>query len=177
MQIYPPDQLADLMGSCDYLVAALPATPATRKFVSAAAIRALQPHAVFINLGRGTTVDEEALAEGASSPLFPCLSLHGYTLRVCTRSHCCSYLITNPVQRLRVDSMYVSHQSVPPDLCTEPLRAEKYADWLLSAFTGSCLPVLHGMDRHCFTHSIQSLSKGPSLSFRVRKRSNDRLSV
>ena len=52
------------MGSSDYIVAALPGTPATAKLINAEAIRAMQPHAVFINLGRGTTVDEEALIEG-----------------------------------------------------------------------------------------------------------------
>ena len=52
------------MASSDYIVAALPATPATEKFVNADAISAMQSHAVFINLGRGTTVDEAALTEG-----------------------------------------------------------------------------------------------------------------
>ena len=67
-QVYSPDRLEEMCGSCDYLVTALPATPATEKLVSAAAIAAMQPHTVFINLGRGTTVDESALAEG--TPLF-----------------------------------------------------------------------------------------------------------
>lgn len=62
--MYSPDQLNELMATSDYIVTALPSTPATTKLVNAEAIKAMQPHAVFINLGRGTTVDEEALTEG-----------------------------------------------------------------------------------------------------------------
>jgi phosphoglycerate dehydrogenase-like enzyme len=45
----------------DYLVSTLPNTPATRKLVDAALLRALPPHAVFLNPGRGSVVDEDAL--------------------------------------------------------------------------------------------------------------------
>lgn len=61
LEVFPPDKLEEMMSKSDYVVAALPSTPATVKFVSAAAIEAMPPHAVFINLGRGTTVDEAAL--------------------------------------------------------------------------------------------------------------------
>ncbi len=71
-QVFPPEQLEQLMAKSDYVVAALPATPATNKLVSAAAIAALQPHAVFVNLGRGATVDEEALIAGEpAEPTLP----------------------------------------------------------------------------------------------------------
>ena len=64
LQIYSPEQLTELMASSDYIVAALPSTPATTKLVNAEAINAMQAHAIFINLGRGITVDEEALTAG-----------------------------------------------------------------------------------------------------------------
>ena len=67
--MYPPDQLNEVLAKSDYVVVTLPSTPATDKFVSREAISHLQPHAVFINLGRGTTVDEEALTEGTTCPL------------------------------------------------------------------------------------------------------------
>src|SRR5262249_50963029 len=44
------------------LVSPLPNPPATRKLVDAALLRALPPHAVFLNPGRGSAVDEDALA-------------------------------------------------------------------------------------------------------------------
>lgn len=56
----------DLLGfgrQVDYLVNTLPNTPATRLIVDAALLGALPPHALFVNIGRGTAVDEAALAE------------------------------------------------------------------------------------------------------------------
>jgi phosphoglycerate dehydrogenase-like enzyme len=47
----------------DYLVAVMPNTAATRQLVDAALLAALPPRAVFINPGRGSTVDEAALAD------------------------------------------------------------------------------------------------------------------
>jgi len=47
----------------DYLVSVMPATAATRHVVGEALLRALPPRAVFVNPGRGGTVDEAALAD------------------------------------------------------------------------------------------------------------------
>ena len=46
----------------DYLVSVMPATPESRHLVDAVLLRALPPHAVFVNPGRGGVVDEPALA-------------------------------------------------------------------------------------------------------------------
>ncbi len=45
----------------DYVVCSTPYTPATHELVSAAAIAAMKPEAVLINVGRGKCVDEPAL--------------------------------------------------------------------------------------------------------------------
>ena len=63
--MFPPDQLDALMAASDYVVMALPHTPATDKLVGWAALAALQPHAVLVNIGRGKTLDEDALVQGA----------------------------------------------------------------------------------------------------------------
>jgi phosphoglycerate dehydrogenase-like enzyme len=47
----------------DYLVCVLPNTDATRHIVDAEALRALPRHALLVNIGRGRTIDEAALAE------------------------------------------------------------------------------------------------------------------
>ncbi len=47
----------------DYLVAILPGTPATRHIVDAELLAALPPHALFVNPGRGSLVDEAALLD------------------------------------------------------------------------------------------------------------------
>jgi phosphoglycerate dehydrogenase-like enzyme len=56
------DRLAFAAG-LDYLVAVAPNTAATRHLVDAALLAALPPHAVFVNPGRGSIVDEAALAD------------------------------------------------------------------------------------------------------------------
>jgi phosphoglycerate dehydrogenase-like enzyme len=57
------DGLPDLMTRSDYVAVALPLTPETRGFVSRRALGTMKPTAVFINVGRGAVVDEEALLE------------------------------------------------------------------------------------------------------------------
>ncbi len=52
------------MAESDYVVAALPHTDKTEKLVSSEAISHMKQTAVFINIGRGQTVDEEALVKG-----------------------------------------------------------------------------------------------------------------
>lgn len=54
------DRLAFAEG-LDVLVAVLPETPETRGIVDAAILEQLSPGAIFVNVGRGTTVDEHAL--------------------------------------------------------------------------------------------------------------------
>lgn len=55
------DDLPDVLARTDVLISILPATPATHHAFDAARIDELPDHAVFVNVGRGTTVDEGAL--------------------------------------------------------------------------------------------------------------------
>src|SRR5262245_36325783 len=56
------DRLA-FANDLDYLVAIMPNTAGTRHVVDAALLAALPPRAVFVNPGRGSVVDEAALAD------------------------------------------------------------------------------------------------------------------
>ena len=47
----------------DFIVNALPSTPETKDFANAEFFSAMKKTAIFINVGRGTTVDEDALAD------------------------------------------------------------------------------------------------------------------
>lgn len=58
----PPARLADLLARADVVVMCAPLTPATRRLVGAAELDVMKPSAFFINVGRGATVDEAALA-------------------------------------------------------------------------------------------------------------------
>ena len=51
------------LARADHVVNVLPITAATRGLFDAAAFESMQPHAVFVNIGRGSTVDEPALIE------------------------------------------------------------------------------------------------------------------
>jgi phosphoglycerate dehydrogenase-like enzyme len=57
------DRLHEMMSRCDAVIVTLPRTPATIGLVGADAIRALPPHAVLINTGRGAVVNETAVAD------------------------------------------------------------------------------------------------------------------
>ncbi|KAA6429132.1 MAG: D-isomer specific 2-hydroxyacid dehydrogenase [Trebouxia sp. A1-2] len=67
LKVYTPDKLNDLMAESDYVVTALPHTDKTEKLVSGEAISHMKKTAVFINIGRGQTVDEEALVKDATT--------------------------------------------------------------------------------------------------------------
>ena len=64
LQVYTPDKLNQLMADSDYVVAALPYTDKTDKFINAEAIGSMRSRGVFVNVGRGKTIDEEALIRG-----------------------------------------------------------------------------------------------------------------
>ena len=55
------DRLLDFAKGLDYLISVLPNTSATRHVVDAALLEALPPHAIFVNVGRGSALDELAL--------------------------------------------------------------------------------------------------------------------
>ena len=59
---FPPEKLHDLLARSDVVVMAAPLTKETQAMLGAAELAAMKPSAYFINVGRGATVDEGALA-------------------------------------------------------------------------------------------------------------------
>jgi phosphoglycerate dehydrogenase-like enzyme len=57
------ERLAEVAGSVDAMVLALPGTEQTRELISRDVLRAARPGLTLVNVGRGTTVDEPALVE------------------------------------------------------------------------------------------------------------------
>jgi phosphoglycerate dehydrogenase-like enzyme len=55
--------LEEVIAQSDYLVMSAPLTPSTYRLLSRERIAAMRPDAVFINIGRGGTVDEAALVD------------------------------------------------------------------------------------------------------------------
>ena len=58
-----PEQLTGVLGKVDYFVNVVPFTPETERMVGAKEFSAMKPTAFYISVGRGDTVDEEALIE------------------------------------------------------------------------------------------------------------------
>ena len=62
-QVFAPTQLDALLSQSDYVVLAVPLTPATRRLIDAARLARMKPAACLINVSRGPLVDEAALAQ------------------------------------------------------------------------------------------------------------------
>lgn len=60
-EYYHGKDLLNFANGLDYLVCILPRTEDTDKIVDANLLNALPPHAIFVNVGRGNSVDESAL--------------------------------------------------------------------------------------------------------------------
>ncbi|MFW6007264.1 MAG: D-2-hydroxyacid dehydrogenase [Halanaerobiales bacterium] len=61
--LYTNDSLNKVLQKSDFVVNALPHTPETDKYFSRKRLKEIKPGAVFINIGRGKTVDEPALID------------------------------------------------------------------------------------------------------------------
>lgn len=59
--------LQELMGACDCVVLATPASPDGRPLITAETLSWLRPGARFVNIARGSLVDEDALADALES--------------------------------------------------------------------------------------------------------------
>jgi len=67
VDVYHHDDLIEFARGVDYLVNIIPNTPATQKLLGASVFEALPKTALFINVGRGSAVDEKALQAALES--------------------------------------------------------------------------------------------------------------
>ncbi|MBN1246661.1 MAG: D-2-hydroxyacid dehydrogenase [Anaerolineae bacterium] len=56
-----PDQLLDVLPEADFLVLTVPLTERTRGMIGETELRAMKPSAIIVNIGRGGTIQENAL--------------------------------------------------------------------------------------------------------------------
>lgn len=59
--------LEQLLSESDFVINVLPSTPETQHFFDKAKFKLMKKNAIFINIGRGATVDEKALIEALES--------------------------------------------------------------------------------------------------------------
>jgi phosphoglycerate dehydrogenase-like enzyme len=60
------EELKPFVSACDFVVSVLPTTAETKGVFSTSVFAAMKSHAVFINVGRGASVDENALADAVT---------------------------------------------------------------------------------------------------------------
>ncbi|KAF4481310.1 D-2-hydroxyacid dehydrogenase [Colletotrichum fructicola Nara gc5] len=63
VEVYGEDKLAELLPETDALVMILPGSDATKNALNAERLKLLPKHAWVVNVGRGTSVDEDALVD------------------------------------------------------------------------------------------------------------------
>lgn len=66
-QVFPVAELAAMTQRCDVVAAAVPETPETIGMIGPAQLAAMKPGALFVNVGRGSLVDERALIDALRS--------------------------------------------------------------------------------------------------------------
>jgi phosphoglycerate dehydrogenase-like enzyme len=59
--MYGPDQLLEILPQADFVVLTVPLTEGTRGMIGESELRAMKPTAHIVSIGRGGTIDEEAL--------------------------------------------------------------------------------------------------------------------
>ena len=66
-QYFSLDDVPAFMGSADAIVVSLPLTPQTQGLVGQAALAAMRPDAVILNVGRGPVIEEQALFDSLAT--------------------------------------------------------------------------------------------------------------
>ncbi len=61
--MYPPERLLEALPQADWVVITLPLTPETRGMIGERELNVLKPTAYIINIGRGATIQQEALVQ------------------------------------------------------------------------------------------------------------------
>lgn len=67
IRVLPESEIDSLLPTADHIVNVLPASPETKNFINAERLALTKPGAIFYNVGRGTTVDQDALRESLLS--------------------------------------------------------------------------------------------------------------
>jgi len=84
---YHGNSLLDFANGLDYLVSVLPNTSETRRIVDASVLAALPPYALFINVGRGSALDESALVHALETKMIAGAVLDVFEQEPLPRNH------------------------------------------------------------------------------------------
>lgn len=113
------DTLKGLAEAVDTLISVAPGTPETAKAVNAEILKALGPNGVFVNIGRGSTMDEEALAAALKDGTIAAAGLDVFS----NEPHVPQSLLDAPNTCLlpHVGSASIATRDAMADLCVDNL--------------------------------------------------------
>jgi len=112
-----PAQLPELLAQSDVVVMAAPLTAATRQMIGARELAAMKRSAYFINVGRGATVDEAALAQALASRTIAAAAVDVFAQEPPPAGHPL-YALDNVILSPHVSGFVSSYD----DWCSENLR-------------------------------------------------------
>jgi phosphoglycerate dehydrogenase-like enzyme len=132
---FAPDELLDLLARSDAVVMCAPLTPETRRMIGAQELRAMRPSAYFVNVGRGATVDEAALAQALAERRIAGAAIDVFAQEPPPAGHP-FYTLDDVIVSPHVSGFLASYDDRCCDLFAENLRR-----WLVGA------PLLNLVDR------------------------------
>ena len=129
-RMLPPEKLHEALSQADYIFSTLPFTEKTRHLLDRAAFAAVKPGAILVNIGRGGTIDHEALLEALEDGRLAGAGLdvtepeplpEGHTLwkapNVIITPHCSAWSDATDVRRydtfLRLLGMFLRGETLP----------------------------------------------------------------
>jgi phosphoglycerate dehydrogenase-like enzyme len=118
---YPPEKVDELLARSDVVVMCAPLTPATRQMIGARELAAIKPGAFFVNVGRGATVDEAALAQALRAGRLAGAAVDVFAEEPPPRGHPL-YALDNVIVSPHVSGFLPSYDDKCADLFAENLR-------------------------------------------------------
>jgi len=116
-----PAQLPELLAQSDVVVMAAPLTPATRHMIGERELATMKRSAYFINVGRGATVDEPALARALADGRIAAAAVDVFAQEPPAPGHAL-YALDNVIVSPHVSGFVPSYDDWCSDLFAENLR-------------------------------------------------------
>ena len=118
---FAPDRLPELLRRADVVVNAAPLTRETEHMIDARALATMKPSAYFINVGRGPSVDEAALAQALRDQRIAGAAVDVFTQEPPAANHPL-YGVENVIVSPHVSGFLPSYDDKCTDLFAENLR-------------------------------------------------------
>jgi phosphoglycerate dehydrogenase-like enzyme len=118
---FSPEALSEMLARSDVVVMAAPLTPATHHMIATRQLRAMKPTAYFINVGRGATVDERALAQALAERRIAGAAIDVFAQEPPPPGHPL-YALDNVILSPHVSGFLPSYDDKCADLFAENLR-------------------------------------------------------